>query len=74
MFTFVKYVICQIAELRTLEDNSQFTSLISNIQMPTMQRGKISIAGYGEFDTQAKDIRNEQISGAVIVDQFRDEV
>ncbi|XP_008323074.1 dipeptidyl peptidase 4 [Cynoglossus semilaevis] len=33
-------------ELRTLEDNSQFTSLISNIQMPTMQRGKISIAGY----------------------------
>ncbi|XP_077369759.1 dipeptidyl peptidase 4-like [Festucalex cinctus] len=33
-------------ELRRLEDNSQFIQLISDIQMPTMRRGTIKIAGY----------------------------
>ncbi|XP_057686635.1 dipeptidyl peptidase 4-like isoform X1 [Corythoichthys intestinalis] len=33
-------------ELRRLEDNSKFSQLISHIQMPTMRRGTIKIAGY----------------------------
>ncbi|KAM9835827.1 dipeptidyl peptidase 4-like [Aulostomus maculatus] len=33
-------------ELKHLEDNSQFSSLISGIQMPTMLRDTIKVAGY----------------------------
>ncbi|XP_039998522.1 dipeptidyl peptidase 4-like isoform X2 [Xiphias gladius] len=33
-------------ELRTLEDNKAFSNLISDIQMPTMRRGTIKLAGY----------------------------
>ncbi|XP_061669330.1 dipeptidyl peptidase 4-like isoform X2 [Syngnathoides biaculeatus] len=33
-------------ELKRLEDNSKFSQLISDIQMPTMRRGTLKIAGY----------------------------
>ncbi|XP_061640643.1 dipeptidyl peptidase 4-like [Phyllopteryx taeniolatus] len=33
-------------ELQRLEDNSKFSQLISDIQMPTMRRGTVKIAGY----------------------------
>ncbi|XP_071320716.1 dipeptidyl peptidase 4-like [Trachinotus anak] len=33
-------------ELKALEDNNAFSNLISGIQMPTMRRGTIKVAGY----------------------------
>ncbi|XP_029305666.1 dipeptidyl peptidase 4-like [Cottoperca gobio] len=33
-------------ELKTLQNNEEFSSLISDIQMPTMRRGTIKIQGY----------------------------
>ncbi|KAF3706384.1 Dipeptidyl peptidase 4 [Channa argus] len=36
----------RIGEVKVLENNNEFKSLISNIQMPTMRRGSIRLGGY----------------------------
>lgn len=39
-------------EMNVLENNDAFSSLISDIQMPTMRRGTIKVAGYGKWIQQ----------------------
>ncbi len=47
---FLMSCLCfYILEHKVLEDNTEFSKLISDIQMPTMRRDTIRLAGYGEF-------------------------
>lgn len=42
-------VVCWSVELRVLEDNGQFRSLIADVRMPTMRRGTVAVAGYSQY-------------------------
>lgn len=49
-----------------LEDNGAFSSLISGIQMPTMRRGTIKVAGYSKWIQQLVNIQYLTSGGKLI--------